>query len=160
MRTLLLCSLLIGCSSPSDGDKTDSGSSHDHSSHGDTDLPDDFDGAQEQLSSDGLALVSYTTETGDIPESTEFSISISLMDPDPTSQGTLLSNATVTAADATMPSHGGHGMTVTPVVTDNGDGTATAAPIKLHMPGYWVLHVDFEVDGVMDTVDFDIDCCD
>jgi len=155
-RMLWVALLFLGCSQES----KDSGT-HDHSDHdghGDTDLPDDFDGTQEILSLDGLAHVMYATESGTFPESEEFSVSITLWDPAETT--TPLDDATVTAVDATMPSHGDHGMNVTAVVTDNGDGTFSAAPIKLHMPGYWVLHVDVEVGGVEDTAIFDIDCCD
>jgi hypothetical protein len=131
---------------------------HDHDDNGDTDLPDDFDGTQEKLSQDGLAWVSYVTESGSFPESTEFSVNVTLADPsNPTAS---LNDAVITLVDATMPAHGGHGMTVTPDVTDNGDGTAVAGPIKLHMPGYWVLRVDLEVNGAEDAAEFDIECCD
>ena len=157
MRLLTLAILATACSSPTDS-KDDTGHTHDHSGHGDTDLPDDFDDTPEKLSVDGLAWVAYETKDGTLPESTEFAVLITLSDPADSSS--TLDDATVTAVDATMPSHGGHGMNVTPVVTDNGDGTFTAAPIKLHMPGHWVLHVDVEVDGAPDTANFDIDCCD
>jgi hypothetical protein len=156
MRLALLTLVALGCSSASHEHKHDSG--HDHSSASDTDLPDDFDDTQEKLSQDGLAYVTYTTDDGTLPESVEFGVTITLMDPD--DQATVLDNATVTTVDATMPSHGGHGMNVTPDVTNNGDGTFTAMPIKLHMPGHWVLHVDIEVNGVTDTTEFDIECCD
>ena len=79
---------------------------------------------------------------------------------DPSNPTASLNDAVITLVDATMPAHGGHGMTVTPDVTDNGDGTAVAGPIKLHMPGYWVLRVDLEVNGAEDAAEFDIECCD
>jgi len=157
LRIALVFTLCLGCGSSSDDHKHDS-AAHDHSGHSDTDLPDDFDDTQAKLSIDALAFVTYETEDGALPESTEFGVNIMLADPE--DETTLLSDATVTAVDATMPSHGGHGMNVTPVVTDNEDGTFSAAPIKLHMPGHWVLHVDIEVNGVADTAEFDIECCD
>ena len=157
MRFIIFALLGLACSNPETNSK-DSADTHDHSGHGDTDLPDDFDDTPEKLSVDGLAWVAYTTEDGTLPESTEFSVLITVGDP--TDSSSALDDATVTAVDATMPAHGGHGMNVTPVVTDNGDGTFTAAPIKLHMPGHWILHVDVEVGGAQDTANFDIDCCD
>ena len=159
MRTVLLLLVSIGCSETSSEHKHDSGDHHDgHGSHGDTDLPDEFDDTQTKLSRDGLASVSYVTEDGTLPESIEFGIEITLADGE--DESTVLTDASVTAVDATMPTHGDHGMNVTAVVTDNGNGTFTASPIKLHMPGYWVLHVDIEVNGVPDTAEFDIECCD
>ena len=162
MRVMMLSALLLaGCAGESkDTSAHDHDHDHhdDHGGHGDTDLPDDFDDTQEKLSQDGLSMVTYVTDSGTFPESVEFGVNISLLDP--TDGSTLLADATVTEVDATMPSHGGHGMNVTAEVTENADGTFSASPIKLHMPGYWVLHVDFEVDGTADTTDFEIDCCD
>ena len=145
--TICLLTLTFAC-----GDKgEDSGAAaneHDHSGHhGDTDLPDDFDPATEHTSSTGIT-VSYTTDPSPIPESTEFSVTFSL------------SGGTMTEADATMPSHGGHGMPVAPVLNDNGDGTYTAAPFEFQMPGYWVIHATVRDDnGTEERVDFEVDCC-
>ena len=123
------------------------GGNDDGDSFPNEELPDDFDPATERTSSTGIT-VSYVTDPTPIPESTEFSITFTIDD------------GTITEADATMPTHGGHGMAVTPSMTANGDGTYTAAPFAFHMPGYWVIHVVVEDDGgIQERLDFDVACC-
>ena len=71
------------------------------------------------------------------------------------------SGGTVIEADATMPSHGGHGMNVYPELDDDGAGTVVANPFQFHMPGYWELFVQLEnAEGQVETVRFDMACCD
>ena len=119
----------------------------DHAHHGDTDLPDDFDPATEVEAQSGI-IVSYVSDPSPIPESAEFAVTFSL------------SAGSLAEADATMPTHGGHGMNVLPIVTDNGDGTYTAEPFEFHMPGYWVIHaIIADEEGNEERVDFDVDCC-
>jgi len=144
VNALCLLALAVAC-----GDKEeDSGhDGHDHDHHGDTDLPDDFDPSTEQTSMSGIT-VSYVTDPTPIPESNEFSVTFTLSD------GTLFE------ADATMPAHGGHGMPVSPVLTDNNDGTYTAEPFEFQMPGYWIIHATVaDGDGNKERVDFEVDCC-
>jgi hypothetical protein len=144
-QLLILClpALLIGC-----GDKEDDSGHADAHQHGNTDLPDDFDPSVEHTGSNGIT-VSYVTDPTPIPESTEFAITFTL------------STGTMTKADATMPSHGGHGMPVEPALTDNGDGTFTASPFEFSMPGYWRIHATVAgEDGQEERIDFDVDCCD
>jgi len=124
-------------------DPLDTGHGHDHGE----DDPDGFDPSTEQTSSTGVT-VSYTTDPTPIPESEEFSVTFTL------SEGRL------SEADATMPTHGGHGMNVFPLVIDNGDGTFTASPFEFHMPGYWVIHAMIvDEDGTEERIDFDVECC-
>jgi len=148
MRTLLTAWLVIGSvGCKKDSIDVDSEGGHDHSHHGDTDLPDDFDPATEVEANSGI-VVSYTTDPSPIPESTEFAVTFSL------------SAGAISEGDATMPTHGGHGMNVLPAVTDNEDGTFTATPFEFHMPGYWVIHAFvIDEDGNEERVDFDVDCC-
>ena len=48
-------------------------------------------------------------------------------------------------------------MTVEPELTDNGDGTFTAAPFEFHMPGYWVIHATVaDTNGTEERADFDV----
>ena len=145
MNALIVASLLfVGCSE----DKNETGTSDHHHDHGGTDLPDDFDPATAMTTHDGSVTVSYTTDPSPIPESALFSVTIAV------------TGGTVTEADATMPTHGGHGMTVQPELTDNGDGTFTASPFEFHMPGYWVIHATVEnTEGESERADFDVDCC-
>jgi len=166
LATLLLLILAIGCgnkSSESDsgtdnaGDPSGDDDHNDHDDHGDTDIPDDFDNTRELLSNNGLFYAVYEPLTDPIPESTEFSVLVTLYDP--TDQTTVLTEAIVSNIDSTMPTHGGHGMNVNPVVTDNGDGTWTGSPLKYHMPGYWVLHVEATLGSESDRADFEISCC-
>ena len=145
--TLSLLILAVACGDKEDDSGHGDHDGHDHSHHGDTDLPDDFDPATEQTSMTGIT-VSYVSDPTPIPESSEFAITFTL------------SGGTMTEADATMPTHGGHGMPVAPVLTDNGDGTYTAQPFEFQMPGYWVIHATVaDEDGNQERVDFDVDCC-
>ena len=146
MKSVLLCSpvlAILGC-----GEKEEeTGMSPDHADHADPGMPSDFDPSTEQSSSHGVT-VSYASDPSPIPESSEFSIVFTVI------------GGTITEVDATMPTHGGHGMPVSPVFTDNGDGTYTAAPFEFQMPGYWVIHaVVANDDGNEERVDFDVDCC-
>ena len=138
-----MLALAIGCGN----EEKETGTSHDHDDHENTGLPDDFDPSTEQSSSHGVT-VSYASDPSPIPESSEFSITFTV------------TGGTMTEADATMPTHGGHGMPVSPVLNDNGDGTYTAGPFEFQMPGYWVIHaVVANEDGNEERVDFDVDCC-
>ena len=135
----------IGCT------QKDEDSGHSHHDHGDhvDGLPDDFDPATEVQTNQGSYTVSYTTDPSPIPESELFSVTYTI------SGGALI------GADATMPTHGGHGMTVEPEITLNEDGTYTATPFEFHMPGYWVIHGTIQSeDGTMERADFDVECCD
>ena len=143
---LLLAGLILTTTACGDKNDDDSGG-HDHNGHGDTDLPDDFDPATEHTSSTGVNI-SYVADPSPIPESTEFAVIFTV------------SGGTMTEADATMPTHGGHGMPVAPQLTDNGDGTYTAEPFEFAMPGYWVIHATVaDESGSEERVDFDVDCC-
>lgn len=149
MRALVLSAIIsVGCTK---SDEDSGQSNHDHSHHhGDSDLPDDFDAASEVQTHNETVTISYVTDPTPIPESALFTVTFTVSD-----------GSTVTSADATMPTHGGHGMTVEPEVTDNGDGTFTAAPFEFHMPGYWVIHaVVADSEGTEERADFDVDCCD
>jgi len=161
LSAVFALSATIGCGGKTDDandESDDSGThSHDHHEGEDTDLPDDFDDSRTILSNDGVFTATYAPNPDPPPESVEFSVLITISDPD--NSTVTLTGAEVTDVDSTMPSHGGHGMNVVPVVTDNGDGTWTAAPLKYHMPGYWVLHVEADINGETDRADFDISCC-
>ncbi len=142
--TVALLLLALGC-----GDKgADTGAYPNHSDDGDANLlPDDFDPSTEQSSSHGV-FISYVTDPSPIPESSEFAITFTV------------DGGTMTEADATMPTHGGHGMPVSPVLVDNGDGSYTAEPFEFTMPGYWVIHATVaDENGIEERVDFDVDCC-
>ncbi len=142
-RIIALSTLIAACGS----DASDSG--HHMHDDGGANLPSDFDPTTELTAHSGAITISYTTNPAPIPESLLFSITF-----------TVSEGATVVGADATMPTHGGHGMTVEPQVTDNGDGTFTATPFEFHMPGYWVIHaLVADTSGTEERVDFDVDCC-
>ena len=143
MTRLLFIALTTGCSSAGDDSATSSHADHEHDAA-------QFDPATDQTTHGGTVTISYASDPSPIPESALFAITFS------TSAG-----AVVTAADATMPNHGGHWMTVKPEVTDNGDGTFTAAPFEFHMPGYWVIHATVaDTNGTEERADFDVACCD
>ena len=143
--SLVLVLGTLSCADKTEDSGTEDG--HDHSHHGDDELPDDFDPATTVTTDGGTYNVSYTTNPSPIPESEEFSVSFS------TSGGTIIS------VDGTMPTHG-HGMNVTPELTDNGDGTYSASPFVFYMPGYWVIHATVQgEDGSTEQANFDVDYC-
>ena len=136
--------VMLACGDSSEDQASNDAHQHDHEN---TDLPETFNPATEHSSNTGVTI-SYTTDPSPIPESTEFAITFTVTD------GTLIE------ADATMPTHGGHGMPVAPALTDNEDGTYTAAPFEFPMPGYWVIHAVVADDsGTEERVDFEVDCC-
>ena len=145
MTFFLIGLMAIGCGS----DDTKSGENDDHHHHhGDDTLPDDFDDSTEKTTESGID-VSYTTDPEAPVESDEFSVIITH------------SGGTITTVDATMPSHGGHGMNVSPELDDDGQGTVVANPFQFHMPGHWELFVQLETDdGELETIRFDMACCD
>ena len=148
MNRAMLIALAIACSGAEDDSAASGHSDHDHG--GSAELPDDFDPTTERTTHNETVTISYSSDPSPIPESTLFAVTFSAD-----------SGATVTAADATMPNHGGHGMTVEPELTDNGDGTYTAAPFEFHMPGYWVIHATVaDTNGVEERADFEVACCD
>ena len=143
MTLLILALFAFGCA-----DDDTSGDGHDHHHHGDSTLPDDFDDSTEKTTESGI-VVAYTTDPEVLTESDEFSVIITH------------SGGTITEADATMPSHGGHGMNVYPQLEDDGEGTVVANPFQFHMPGHWELFVQLETEqGEIETVRFDMACCD
>jgi len=145
MTFFLIGLMAIGCGS----DETKSGEDGDHHHHhGDDTLPDDFDESTGKTTESGID-VSYTTDPEAPVESDEFSVIITH------------SGGTITTVDATMPSHGGHGMNVSPELDDDGQGTVVANPFQFHMPGHWELFVQLETDdGEVETIRFDMACCD
>lgn len=148
MTFVLLGLLALGCGGDDDKGGGDHAHDHDHDHHGDDTLPDDFDDSTQKTTESGI-VVSYTTNPAVIVESEEFGVIITH------------SGGTVVEADATMPTHGGHGMNVYPERDDDGAGTVVASPFQFHMPGYWELFIQLETaDGDVETVRFDMACCD
>jgi len=102
----------------------------------------------------GSFVATYTTDPAPIPSDDYFSVTLSALASDGT---TALTDAAV-ELDAEMTTHG-HGMNVTPEVTDNGDGTFTATPFLFHMSGHWTIRFAITADGVTEKGYFDVDCC-
>ena len=136
MRWMML--LLIGC-----GDKEDSETASEATNFTTTTTTDG-----------GSFVASYTTDPSPIPADDYFSMTLSTFEAD---GNTMLTDATV-EIDAEMTSHG-HGMNVTPEVTDNGDGTFTASPFLFHMTGHWTVSVAITQNGITEEGYFDVDCC-
>ena len=147
MTAMLFIAWALACADSADDSASFGGSDHDHNA---IQLPDDFDPTTELSTHGNTVTVSYSSDPSPIPESALFAITFSTD-----------SGAVITGADATMPNHGGHGMTVEPELTDNGDGTYTAAPFEFHMPGYWVIHATVaDASGTEERADFEVACCD
>ena len=102
----------------------------------------------------GSFVATYTTDPAPIPSDDYFSVTLSALASDGT---TALTDAAV-ELDAEMTGHG-HGMNVTPEVTDNGDGTFTATPFLFHMSGHWTIRFAITADGVTEKGYFDVECC-
>lgn len=110
--------------------------------------------ATEQWTDVGSYRASWTSDPTPIPPNELFSLTIAVFDAD----GAPVTSFVDVAIDAGMPEHG-HGMNVTPEVTDNGDGTWTASPMKFHMTGDWTLVADLTDDTTTERVSWLIDCC-
>jgi hypothetical protein len=102
----------------------------------------------------GSWMVSWEPVPDPVPQHDLFSILVTVEDSD----GELLSDAESVDVDCDMPSHG-HGMTVEAEVTNHGDGTYTAEPLKLQMAGDWLLYISVTVGGSIETAEFHIPCC-
>jgi GH43 family beta-xylosidase len=136
MRWMLL--MMMGC-----GDK-----------EGDSASMADANFSTEATTDGGSFFVTYTTDPTPIPSDDYFSVTLSAFEADGT---TPLIGATAEVS-AEMTAHG-HGMNVTPEVTDSGDGTFTATPFLFHMTGHWTIWFSLTKDGVTEEGHFDVDCC-
>lgn len=130
-----------------DGGATDDGGTSQDGGTGALDL------SRTQLTDGGTYTVTWSPSAEPVL-SEEFAISVSA-EASPMPEG----GFTFTSADARMPDHD-HGMNVTPVVTDHGDGSATAAPFQLQMEGWWTITVTLTADdGAVETATFNHICC-
>lgn len=102
----------------------------------------------------GSFMATYVTDPAPIPSDDYFSVTLTALAADGT---TALTDAVV-ELDAEMTTHG-HGMNVSPEVSDNGDGTFTATPLLFHMSGHWTIQFAITADGVTERGYFDVDCC-
>jgi len=103
----------------------------------------------------GSFVVSYVTDPSPITTEDYFSVTATVYAAGDTSTPLL---GAVVEMDADMPGHG-HGMNVSPEVTDNGDGTSTGSPFLFHMGGDWRLQLAVTADGVSEVAEMYIDCC-
>ena len=85
-----------------------------------------------QLMTFSVALVSHTKETNGAREKWK-----------------------LIAFDARMPEHN-HGMVLKSKIEAQGEGQWKIEPIKLHMPGHWVLYFTFEKDNQTQLVTQDL----
>ena len=154
ISSLALLTLSFGC-----GDHEDSGDGGHHADGGATDGggmdggavdTGELDFSRTMMTDGGTWTVTYAPTPDPIPFNTEFTLGFAV---DPATSVTL-SNAT-----ATMPNHM-HGMTVTPVTTDNGDGTGSSSPFLFHMEGWWEITVDVSDGTTTETAAFNVWCCD
>ena len=102
----------------------------------------------------GSFVATYVTDPDPIPSDDYFSVTLSALAAD----GTTALTAASVEINAEMTAHG-HGMNVTPEVTDNGDGTFTATPFLFHMSGHWTILFAITADGVTEKGYFDVECC-
>lgn len=143
ISALSVLTLLIACNSGGD-------SGHDHSNHGS-----DVEYTTSAATDGGSFVVEYTADPDPIPSDDYFTVTATVYAADDTAAP--LTGAVV-VMDADMPGHG-HGMNVTPEVTDNGDGTYSGTPFLFHMSGDWRLQFAVTHDGVTETAEMYFDCC-
>jgi len=72
-----------------------------------------------------------------------------------TGDGAPVTGATVSVRGQ-MPAHG-HGMNLTPRVTEVGDGRYRARGMLLHMSGHWEIGIDVIVDDLASSAEFDLE---
>lgn len=156
LMPLLMALSLLACG---DKETDDSGSHTDPHGDGGSDGGSAFDTGtldfeRTQVSSGGTYTVSWNPSTEPIVVGEDFAIGFNAI-PGVMPEG----GYAFTAATATMPNHG-HGMNVSPVITDNGDGTATATPFQFHMEGWWEISTELTAgDGTVETATFNFYCC-
>jgi len=131
--------MLIGCGNTEDGS---------------TPAPEPANTTTTATTAGGSFVVAYTTGPSPIPATDYFSVTLSAFDAD---GKTIVTDGTM-KIDAEMTAHG-HGMNVTPEVTDNGDGTFTASPFLFHMSGHWTMRFALTQNGITEEGHFDVDCC-
>lgn len=141
---LLLLPLVLGC--PTEKDHTG----------GDDTSDAEWDFSTSMETDGGTFLVVYSTTPESLVQSESFSATFMVHNPADHSE--MYMDAMVTAVDAAMPAHG-HGMNVTPEVTDNGNGTFTAAPMEFMMSGRWEIYADVTREDVSEQVTFHVMCC-
>ena len=113
-----------------------------------------LDFGRTQQTDGGTYTVTWAPSTDPIVLSESFSISLTAT-PDVMPEGGFVYGT----VGATMPNHG-HGMNVSPVVSDNGDGTATAEPFQFHMEGWWEITVELVSAEGSEVAAFNYYCCD
>lgn len=114
---------------------------------GDHDHPGEATCSEETRDDTYVAGLSKTGESGTVTFALD-------ADPAPPAKGDNTWTLTITEGSAPaagtltvtpfMPDHG-HGTPIEVEVTDNGDGTHTATPVNLWMPGLWEVTLDFEL---------------
>lgn len=104
----------------------------------------------------GSFQVMYSTSPDPLVQSESFSATF--MVHNAADHEEMFMDAVITAVDAAMPSHG-HGMNVTPEITDNGNGSFTASPMEFMMSGHWEIYADVTRGDVSDRATFHVMCC-
>lgn len=158
LALLALLPLALACGDKDGDDSGTADDTQDNDDHDDMDMDAGMDtGAVDygttQDSDGGTYSVTWSSEPDPVPFNELFTVGVTVT-PDAMPEG----GFTVSRIDATMPAHG-HGMNVAPVVTDNGDGTATASPFQFHMEGLWQIEVDVDSDAGTETATFSYMCC-
>jgi hypothetical protein len=100
----------------------------------------------------GTFHVTYSVTPDPIVVGEDFDVRVIVYDA--ADMSTMMSDATVDV-DAWMPLHG-HGMSVTPTITPNGDGTFVASGMQFSMTGHWEVTVEVTHGEVTEQVVFDI----
>lgn len=135
-KTALLIAFLFGCSSSTD----DTG---------------DWSAPTEMLTDGERWWVSWTSSPQPPPFNEVFSLTVEATDPDTGSPA----EGTSFALEILMPDHG-HGMQVSPVISEVDAGKWLAEGAVLHMEGLWEIRVGLTDETGQEAAIFDLMCCD
>lgn len=103
-------------------------------------------------SDDGQYRLKYATDPDPLPLNEPFQIDVLI---ERMAAAGLSWDRVSLSVDARMPEHH-HGMNVEPRVEALGNGRFRVTRMLFHMPGYWELYFDIDVNGVTTRVQFEI----
>lgn len=124
-----------------------------HGMHGSVDSA-ELDLSTTQTTDGGSWTVSWTSEPEVVPFNEPFTMQLRVEDP----AGQVPETNPGLELDLVMPAHG-HGMQVSPLLSELGPGSWEAEGLVLHMEGYWVVDVLLEAEQT-EQASFDLLCCD
>ncbi|NUN14245.1 MAG: FixH family protein [Myxococcales bacterium] len=150
-RNVILVAMVIGSS----GVACDSEDSSDNHNHNMGDTGETVTTTLSAETENGHFFVQLAPPNGAVPFNELYAMGVSIYDG--TDHTQLLTDVSI-EIDAQMVAHG-HGMSTTPVVEKQADGTFMCNGMMFHMEGHWDVIVKVTQNGVDDTATMPINCC-